>query len=105
MSTTLTGSYSYNAFYDVNKTFIKSINVSENIIDIPSNAKFMRLSVNKGSVTTVKNKIEKLTEKCTIEEVKKLIVENRATDIITFNKDSDGGIPVLINVSPYIIVI
>ena len=87
VSTTLTGSYSYNAFYDVNKTFIKSINVSENIIDIPSNAKFMRLSVNKGSVTSVKNKIEKLTEKCSIEEVKKLIVENRATDIITFNKD------------------
>ena len=87
VSTTLTGSYSYNAFYDVNKTFIKSINVSENIIDIPSNAKFMRLSVNKGSVTTVKNKIEKLTEKCSIEEVKKLIGGNGATDIITLNKD------------------
>ena len=87
VTTTLTGSYSYNAFYDVNKTFIKSINVSENIIDIPSNAKFMRLSVNKGSVTTVKNKIEKLTEKCSIEEVKKLIGGNGATDIITLNKD------------------
>ena len=87
VSTTLTGSYSYNAFYDVNKIFIKSINVSENIIDIPSNAKFMRLSVNKGSTTIVKNKIDKLIEKCSIEEVKKLIGGNGVTDIITLNKD------------------
>ena len=87
VSTTLTGSYSYNAFYDVNKNFIKSINVSENIINIPSNAKYMRLSVNKGSKTTVKNIIEKLSEKCTIEEVKELIGGNGATDIITLNKD------------------
>ena len=87
VSTTLTGSYSYNAFYDVNKIFIKSINVSENIINIPFNAKYMRLSVNKGSKTTVKNKIEKLKEKCTIEEVKKLIGGSGATDIITLNKD------------------
>ena len=87
VSTTLTGSYSYNAFYDENKNFIKSINVSENIINIPSNAKYMRLSVNKGSKTTVKNKIEKLSEKCTIEEVKELIGGSGATDIITLNKD------------------
>ena len=87
VSTTLTGSYSYNAFYDVNKKFIKSINVSENIIDIPSNAKFMRLSVNKGSKTTIKNKIDKLIEKCTIEEVKELIGGSGPTDIITLNKD------------------
>ena len=87
VSTTLTGSYSYNAFYDVNKTFIKSINVSENIINIPSNAKYMRLSVNKGSMTIVKNKIDKLIEKCSIEEVKKLIGGNGVTNIITLNKD------------------
>ena len=87
VSTTLTGSYSYNAFYDVNKTFIKSINVSENIINKPSNAKYIRLSVNKGSTTIVKNKIDKLIEKCSIEEVKKLINGSGATDIITLNKD------------------
>ena len=87
VSTTLTGSYSYNAFYDVNKIFIKSINVSKNIIDKPYNAKYMRLSVNKGSITNIKNKIEKLIEKCSIEEVKKLIGKNEATDIITLNKD------------------
>ena len=87
VSTTLTGSYSYNAFYDVNKIFIKSINVSKNIIDKPYNAKYMRLSVNKGSITNIKNKIEKLIEKCNIEEVKKLIGKNEATDIITLNKD------------------
>ena len=87
VSTTLTGSYSYNAFYDVNKIFIKSIRVSDNIIDKPSNAKYMRLSVNKGSTTIVKNKIDKLIEKCTIEEVKELIGGSGATDIITLNKD------------------
>ena len=87
VSTTLAGSYSYNAFYDINKAFINNFSVNSSIIDVPSNAKYMRLSVNKGSTTIVKNKIDKLIEKCTIEEVKKLIVENRATDIITLNKD------------------
>ena len=90
VSTTLTGSYSYNAFYDKNKIFIKQIRVSENIIDKPSNAKYMRLSVNKGSTTIVKNKIDKLIEKCTIEEVKKLIGGSGATDIITLNKDVES---------------
>ena len=87
VSTTLAGSYSYNAFYDINKAFISNFTVNSSTIDIPSNAKFMRLSVNKGSTTIVKNKIEKLKEKCTIEDVKKLIGGNRATDIITLNKD------------------
>ena len=87
VSTTLTGSYSYNAFYDVNKIFINSIRVSENIIDKPSNAKYMRLSVNKGSITIVKNKIDKLIEKCTIEEVKELIGESGATDVTILNND------------------
>ena len=87
VTTTLTGSYSYNAFYDVNKIFIKSIRVSENIIDKPYNAKYMRLSVDKDSITIVKNKIDKLIEKCSIEDVKELITGSRLTDIITLNKD------------------
>ena len=93
VSTTLAGSYSYNAFYDINKTFISNFSVNSSTIDIPSNAKFMRLSVNKGSTTIVKNKIDKLIEKCSIEEVKKLIGGNGATDIITLNK----------NVEPFVI--
>ena len=87
VSTTLAGSYSYNAFYDINKAFISNFSVNSSIINVPSNAKFMRLSVNKGSTTIVKNKIDKLIEKCSIEEVKKLIGGNGVTDIITLNKD------------------
>ena len=90
VSTTLAGSYSYNAFYDINKAFISNFSVNSSTIDIPSNAKFMRLSVNKGSTTIVKNKIDKLIEKCSIEEVKKLINENGTTDIITLNKNVES---------------
>ena len=87
IETTLTGSYNYNALYDVNKNFISSFGANSKLIDRPSNAKYFRLSVNKGSTTTVKNKIEKLLDKCTLKEVKELIGNTDVTDIITLNKD------------------
>lgn len=76
--TTLTGSYGYNAFYDVNKSFISSFRVDQNEIKIPSNAKYFRISNNISSQTILKNKIVKLVD---------LQNSKNIDDIITFNKD------------------
>ena len=81
VTTTLAGSYGYNAFYDDNKTFICSFRVDSSVVDIPTRAAYFRLSVDAGSTTIVKNKIDKLVDKCTLEEAQ------QEHDIIYLNKD------------------
>ena len=87
VSTTLKGSYSYNAFYDENKNFISNFKVDSSIVDIPTNAKYCRVSVTSDAYTKITNIFETLNEKCTLEDVKELISGSGATDIITLNKD------------------
>ena len=87
IETGLDGSYSYNAFYDKNKNFICSFSVNVDSVTIPTNAKYFRLSVTSNTQTVITNNIEKLIEKCTLEDVKELIGGSGATDIITLNKD------------------
>ena len=87
IETTMTGSYTYNGFYDSGKKYIGILNISNKVVDIPSNAKYIRLSVSKFLNTTVKNKIEKLINKCSLKEVKELIGNNGVNDIVTLNKD------------------
>ena len=93
IETELTGSYSYNAFYDENKNFICNFSVNVDSVTIPNNAKYFRLSVTSNTQTVITNNIRKLSEKCTLEDVKELIGEggviggSGATDIITLNKD------------------
>ena len=94
ITTDMTGSYRYNAFYDKNKNFIKVLNISESMVEVPSNAKYFRLSLAPGYSVSIKNKIDKLMEKCTLEEVKQFI-ENEGisggnidnTNIVYLNKD------------------
>lgn len=87
IETNMTGSYSYNGFYDSEKNYIGILNTSNKVIDKPQKAKYFRLSVSKNFNITVKNRIEKLVDKCTLKEVKELIDNTDVTDIITLNKD------------------
>ena len=88
LSTTLTGSYSYNAFYDENKQFISNFTVDSPIVDVPSNAKYVRLSVDKDSTTSIKNKIGKLIDKCDLKDITNIMSNN--SSIIYLNKDIES---------------
>ena len=79
--TTLTGSYSYNAFYDSNKVFISNFSVKNVRVEIPENAVYFRLSVDRASTTEIYNAIEKLVDKCTIQEVS-VFVEDKSDELL-----------------------
>ena len=94
ITTTMTASFRYNAFYDKNKNFIKILDISESMVEVPSNAKYFRLSIAPGYSVTIKNKMDKLINKCTLEDVKKFIESEgisggniNNTNIIYLNKD------------------
>ena len=53
IKTTQNGSTSFNAFYDKDKNFISNLNVALSAVDIPSNAVYVRLSVNENSDTVI----------------------------------------------------
>ena len=79
--TTLTGSYGFNAFYDSNKAFISSFSVKNVRVEIPENAVYFRLSVDRASTTEIYNVIEKLVDKCTIQEVS-VFVEDKSDELL-----------------------
>lgn len=56
-STTLGGSYGFNAFYDINKNCIKIFSVNNEKINIPKDAKYFRISTPISQTTTIKNYI------------------------------------------------
>ena len=87
IETGLDGSTSYNAFYDKNKKFICNFNVDAESVNVPTNAKYFRLSVTSNTQTVITNNIEKLIEKCTLEDVKKIINNTDNNSIISLNKD------------------
>ena len=69
--------YSYNAFYDSEKIFIKNINADGGDTNIPYNARYFRLSIQSSRNISVFNVIKStLDDKCDIEDVDNAIKNN-----------------------------
>ena len=76
IETSQEGSTSYNAFYDKDKNFISLLNLSNTSVDIPTNAKYFRLSNDKRFTTKVKKYLPKL-----IDKVSPSYVDNKVNEV------------------------